>query len=257
MAQASAAEHNPNLLTVENVHVNFGGVKALNGANIEIGEGEIVALMGPNGAGKSTVLKAIFGLVNRESGKVFWRGDAIDFKPHEIVELGISFVPQGKRVFKNLTVYENVEIGGHGIKSKAVLRDRIEEALDIFPALRAKLKQKAGQLSGGQQQMVALARGLVTDPKLLLLDEPSLGLAPKIVKEVFEKIKEINEKRGTSIVVVEHNIKSLLEVTDRAYVLDKGAVVATGPGRDFLIGNASGDILEKVFMGKYKAAHHM
>lgn len=243
-----------NLLTIQNVHVNFGGVKALSGANIEIGEGEIVALMGPNGAGKSTVLKAIFGLVARESGQLFWRGDAIDLKPHEIVELGISFVPQGKRVFKNLTVYENIEIGGHGIKSPKVLRDRIEEALDIFPALRAKLKQKAGQLSGGQQQMVALARGLVTDPKLLLLDEPSLGLAPKIVKEVFEKIKEINEKRGTSIVVVEHNIKSLLEVTDRAYVLDKGTVAASGPGKDFLSGNASGDILEKVFMGKLHAA---
>lgn len=234
------------LLSAEHIHVNFGGVKALNGATIEIGEREIVALMGPNGAGKSTVLKAIFGLVPRESGKVFWRGERIDLKAHEIVELGISFVPQGKRVFKNLTVYENIEIGGHGIKSAKVLKDRIEEALDIFPALRAKLKQNAGQLSGGQQQMVALARGLVTDPKLLLLDEPSLGLAPKIVKEVFEKIKEINQKRGTSIVVVEHNIKSLLEVTDRAYVLDKGTVVATGPGSQFL----NSDILEKVFMGK-------
>ncbi len=238
------------LLSAEHVHVNFGGVKALNGATIEIGEREIVALMGPNGAGKSTVLKAIFGLVPRESGKVFWRGDLIDLKAHEIVELGISFVPQGKRVFKNLTVYENIEIGGHGIKSAKVLKDRIEEALDIFPALRAKLKQNAGQLSGGQQQMVALARGLVTDPKLLLLDEPSLGLAPKIVKEVFAKIKEINEKRGTSIVVVEHNIKSLLDVTDRAYVLDKGKVVATGPGKKFL----DSDILEKVFMGKLHGA---
>ncbi len=236
-----------NILTTHNIYVNFGGVKALNGASIEIAEGEVVALMGPNGAGKSTVLKAIFGLVPRESGEVFWRGDAIKLKPHEIVELGISFVPQGKRVFKNLTVYENIEIGGHGIRNAKVLKERVQEAIELFPALKPKLKQKAGQLSGGQQQMVALARGLVTDPKLLLLDEPSLGLAPKIVKEVFEKIREINEKRGTSIIVVEHNIKSLLEVTDRAYVLDKGSVVATGPGSDF----AKGDILEKVFMGRY------
>lgn len=234
------------LLSTENIHVNFGGVKALNGANIEIGEGEVVALMGPNGAGKSTVLKAIFGLVNTEQGKVFWRGDLVNLKPYEMVELGISFVPQGKRVFGNLTVYENIEIGGHAIKSKKVLKERVLEAIELFPALKTKLKQKAGTLSGGQQQMVALARGLVTDPKLLLLDEPSLGLAPKIVKEVFEKIKEINEKRGTSIIVVEHNIKSLLQVIDRAYVLNKGVVVAEGQGRDFL----ESDVLEKVFLGR-------
>ncbi len=234
------------LLSTENIHVNFGGVKALNGASVEINEGEIVALMGPNGAGKSTVLKAIFGLVYVEQGKVFWRGDIIHLKPYEMVELGISFVPQGKRVFGNLTVYENIEIGGHTIANKKVLKERVLEAIELFPALKTKLKQKAGTLSGGQQQMVALARGLVTDPKLLLLDEPSLGLAPKIVKEVFEKIKEINEKRGTSIIVVEHNIKSLLQVIDRAYVLNKGVVVAEGKGRDFL----ESDVLERVFMGR-------
>lgn len=237
------------LLTTENIHVNFGGVKALNGIDIQINEKEVVALMGPNGAGKSTVLKAIFGLVDKEHGKVFWQGESIDLKPHEIVELGISFVPQGKRVFRNLTVYENIEIGGHGIKSGKVLKERVSEVLGLFPILKTKLKQKAGQLSGGQQQMVALARGLVTDPKLLLLDEPSLGLAPKVVKEVFEKIKEVNEKRGTSVIVVEHNIKSLLEVVDRAYVLDKGVVVAVGEGKEFL----ESDVLERVFMGKYKA----
>ncbi len=235
------------LLTTENIHVNFGGVKALQGASVHIDEGEVVALMGPNGAGKSTVLKAIFGLVDREQGQVIWRDDVVNLKPHEMVELGISFVPQGKRVFKNLTVYENIEIGGHTIRSKKVLRERVEEAIELFPALKTKLKQKAGMLSGGQQQMVAIARGLVTDPKLLLLDEPSIGLAPKVVKEVFEKIKEVNEKRGTAIIVVEHNIKSLLEVVDRAYVLDKGVVVAEGEGRKFL----ESDVLEKVFMGRY------
>lgn len=234
------------ILQLNNIHVHYGGVKALAGVNIQINKNEIVALMGPNGAGKSTILKAIFGLAPIESGKVTWEGSEIKLKPFEVVELGISFVPQGRRVFKNLSVYENIEIGGHAIKNKRVLKERIEEVLDIFPALKEKLGQKSGQLSGGQQQMVALARGLVTDPKLLLLDEPSLGLAPKIVKEVFAKIKEINERKGTAIIVVEHNIKSLLEIAGRAYVLDKGKVVSEGAGEDFI----NSDILEKVFMGR-------
>lgn len=234
------------LLTLSNIHVTYGGVHALDGASIHIVKGEVVALMGPNGAGKSTILKAIFGMTPIESGKVVWEGSEIKLKPFEVVELGISFVPQGRRVFKHLTVYENIEIGGHAIRNKKVLKERIEEVLALFPALKEKLSQKSGQLSGGQQQMVALARGLITDPKLLLLDEPSLGLAPKVVKEVFSKIKEINEKRGTAIIVVEHNIKSLLEIASRAYVLDKGKVVSEGEGRDFI----QSDILEKVFMGR-------
>lgn len=234
------------LLQLHNIHVHYGGVKALDGISIQIDEGEIVALMGPNGAGKSTVLKAIFGLAPIESGDVMLNGSKISLKPYELVELGISFVPQGRRVFKHLTVLENIEIGGHAIKSKTVLKERVKEVLDIFPTLKEKLNQKSGQLSGGQQQMVALARGLITDPKLLLLDEPSLGLAPKIVKEVFAKIKEINEKRNTAIVVVEHNLKSLLEITNRAYVLDKGKVVSEGDGKTFL----QNDTLEKVFTGR-------
>jgi branched-chain amino acid transport system ATP-binding protein len=234
------------LLQLNNIHVHYGGVKAIDGISIQIDEGEIIALMGPNGAGKSTVLKTIFGLAPIESGDVVLNGNRIHLKPYELVELGISFVPQGKRVFTHLTVLENIEIGGHAIKSKAVLKERIKEVLDIFPALKEKLNQKAGHLSGGQQQMVVLARGLITDPKLLLLDEPSLGLAPKIVKEVFAKIKEINEKRNTAIVVVEHNLKSLLEITDRAYVLDKGKIVSKGDGKTFL----QNDTLEKVFTGR-------
>jgi branched-chain amino acid transport system ATP-binding protein len=234
------------LLELRDIEVHYGGVKALNHASIKIDEGKVVALMGPNGAGKSTLLKAIFGLAPIASGKVIWEGSEIKLKPYEVVELGISFVPQGRRVFNHLSVYENIEIGGHAIKNKKVLKERIEEVLELFPALKEKLKQESGKLSGGQQQMVALARGLVTDPKLLLLDEPSLGLAPKVVKEVFTKIKEINERRGTAIIVVEHNIKSLLEIVDHAYVLDKGKVVSEGEGKSFI----QSDILEKVFMGK-------
>ena len=234
------------LLQLHDIHVHYGGVKALAGASVSIDEGEVVALMGPNGAGKSTILKAIFGLAPIESGTVAWEGQ--EFKPvsHEVVDRGISFVPQGRRVFRHLTVYENIEIGGWNIKSSSERKERIENVLDIFPALRAKLKAKSGTLSGGQQQMLAIARGLMTDPKILLLDEPSLGLAPKIVKEVFAKIKEINQKRKTAIVVVEHNLKSLLEITDRAYVLDKGKVLAHGAPSDLL----KTDILQKVFLGK-------
>jgi branched-chain amino acid transport system ATP-binding protein len=234
------------LLSLKNIHIHYGGVKALDGASINLDEGEVVALMGPNGAGKSTVLKAIFGLAPIESGKVAWEGQEFVPISHEVVHRGISFVPQGRRVFKHLTVYENIEIGGWGIKDAKLRKERIENVLDIFPALRAKLKAKSGTLSGGQQQMLAIARGLMTDPKVLLLDEPSLGLAPKIVKEVFAKIKEINERRKTAIIVVEHNLKSLLEITNRAYILAKGKVVAEGEPKE-LVGTG---ILEKVFLGR-------
>lgn len=234
------------LIRLENVSVHYGGVKALEGVNLSFDEGEIVALMGPNGAGKSTVLKVIFGLAEMSQGQVYLRENKIMPIPHEIVKLGISFVPQGRRVFKYLSVRENLELGGVSIKDKWVLEKRIEEVLDLFPDLRKKLKEPTGNLSGGQQQMVAIARGLITDPKLLLLDEPSLGLAPKVVKEVFEKIKEINEKRKTAIVIVEHNIKSVLAITDRAYILDKGILVHSGVGEEILKDN----ILEKVFLAK-------
>lgn len=232
------------LLELKNIDVHYGGVKALDNASVSIDEGEVVALMGPNGAGKSTILKAMFGLAPIESGEVKWEGQAFTPISHEVVKRGISFVPQGRRVFKHLTVYENLEIGGFSLGAK-VREERIKNMLELFPALKTKLKAKSGTLSGGQQQMLAIARGLMTDPKVLLLDEPSLGLAPKIVKEVFAKIKEINERRKTAIVIVEHNLKSLLEITDRAYVLDKGKVHTEGKPADII----SGGVLERVFLG--------
>lgn len=234
------------LLNIENVHVHYGGVKALDGVSVSLDEGEIVALMGPNGAGKSTILKTIFGLAELSGGKVFWHEKHIQPVPHEMVAEGIAFVPQGRRVFRHLTVLENLEVGGFVVKNKKLLQERIEEVLDIFPALRAKLNSKSGALSGGQQQMLAIARALVTRPSVLLLDEPSLGLAPKIVKEVFSKIKEINERHKTAIFVVEHNLQSLLHIANRAYLLDKGKVVAEDKP-DTLLKNG---MLEKVFLGK-------
>lgn len=235
------------LLKLKNITVQYGGVVALDDASISIDEGELVALMGPNGAGKSTVIKSIFGLAPIESGGVFWHEEKIKPVPHEIVGRGISYVPQGRQVFKSLSVEENLEMGGITIKSKSLVKERLGEVLDFFPALEKKLSAKAGSLSGGQQQMLALGRGLMTDPKVLLLDEPSLGLAPKIVKEVFQKVKEINQKRKTAILVVEHNIKSLLEIATKAYVLSRGAIVIDEDNPESLLRD---DRLEKVFLGK-------
>lgn len=236
------------LLQLQDVQVTYGGVKALDGASVKLDEGEIVALMGPNGAGKSTILKAIFGLAPIAVGHVLWHGKQFHPKSHEVVERGIAFVPQGRRVFRHLSVEENIEIGAHFVQDQAEVLRRKNEVFEIFPALKQKRHAASGSLSGGQQQMLAIARGLMADPKVLLLDEPSLGLAPKIVKEVFALIHDIHERHKTAIMIVEHNIKSLLEITDRAYVLDKGKVAAAGRSHELV---ASG-ILEKVFLGHAK-----
>lgn len=234
------------ILELKDIHAHYGGVRALDGVDAYLDDGEVIALMGPNGAGKSSVLKAIFGLAPVSSGSVYWRGHIVKPVSHEMVARGISFVPQGRRVFPRLSVEENLEIGGITVGDKKEVARRINEAMDIFPVLRHKRKRKSGELSGGEQQMVALARGIITDPKVLLLDEPSLGLAPKIVKEVFVKIREINERRKTAIIVVEHNIKSLLEIVHRAYILDKGKVIREGEPKELI----KTGILEKVFLGK-------
>src|SRR3989338_3986510 len=217
------------LLQTKNLHVEYGGVKALDGVDVAVDEGEIVAVLGPNGAGKSTVLKSFFGLTPVTTGEFFWHG--VPFTPlsPEVVKRGISFVPQGRRVFTRLSVKENLEMGGISVKDKTLLKENLSSVLDLFPDLKLKLKKPAGTLSGGQQQMVALARGLMTDPKVLLLDEPSLGLSPKLVKEVFHRIRDINQKRKIAVVVVEHNLKSLFEITDRVYVLAQGKVAREGP----------------------------
>lgn len=233
-------------LSLSGIHVQYGGIKALDGASVTLDEGEVVALMGPNGAGKSTILKALFGLAPIQSGTVMWEGQVFVPVSHEVVERGIAFVPQGRRVFADLTVEENLEIGGFRVKSKTLVQERIAGLYELFPALKEKRRAKSGSLSGGQQQMLAIARGLMTDPKVLLLDEPSLGLSPKVVKEIFAFIKDINEKRRTSIMVVEHNIKSLLTIATRGYILDKGRVVAEGTPENLV----STGTLEKVFTGK-------
>lgn len=232
-------------MRLKDISVHYGGVRALQGVDLAIDEGEIVALLGPNGAGKSTILRAIFGLAPA-AGHFFWHGERFLPVSHRVAKMGISFVPQGRRVFNSLSVKENLEIGGFDIKDGSLLKERLAEVLDIFPVLAKKRKAKAGSLSGGEQQMVALGRGLITDPKVLLLDEPSLGLAPKIIKEVFQKIKEINKRRKTAVMIVEHNIKSLFDIVSRTYVLDRGSVVASETPQALL----KSDILERIFTGK-------
>jgi branched-chain amino acid transport system ATP-binding protein len=221
------------LLTINNLKVAYDdGVPVIGSVDISIDQRTIVALMGPNGCGKSTVLKALFGLIPHQGGEFVW----MDKRFHPSIDvsfgLGISYVPQGRQLFRSLSVHENIEMGGFGLKNKTLLRERIESVLDLFPVLRQKLHEKAGDLSGGQQQMVALARGLVTDPKLLLLDEPTLGLSPKLVIEVFEMIERIKNERDVSIVVVEHNLKSLLRHVDEGYILKEGKIAFHGKGED-------------------------
>lgn len=233
------------ILELENISVHYGGIIALDNVSLGVGEGEIVALMGPNGAGKSTVLKAIFGLAPVADGRIFWREQPLDAPSHEIVKLGLAFVPQGRRVFTQLTIEENLELGCLYLKDKAEKRHRMEEVMELFPVLFEKRRDKARAMSGGEQQMLAIGRGLMANPTTLLLDEPTLGLAPIIVKEMFAKIVEINETRKTSIMVVEHNIRSILDVASRVYVLDKGKIAHDGTPSTV----TDSDILTKVFLG--------
>lgn len=234
-----------NLLELKNVSAGYNDTRIIHGVTLVIDEGEIVALMGPNGAGKSTILKVIFGLI-AHTGEVLYDGEKIHPAPDQLVKLGVAFVPQGRRVFNNLTVKENLEIGGYSLNDKEECARRVNHLFHLFPVLEGKKKALAGTLSGGQQQLLAITRGLMTEPKLLLLDEPTLGLAPKVVKEIFETIKAINENKKTAILVVEHNLHSLLPITDRAYVLAHGKIVASDTGNNI----AKSDILERVFMGK-------
>lgn len=232
------------LLRVRDLKVSYDQVAVLQSVSFSVESESIAALMGPNGSGKSTILKSLFGLVAIREGSFEWSGKK--FKPaiDKSFELGISYVPQGRQLFQSLTVKENIEMGAWSIQEPLLVQDRLLSVLDLFPALRPKLKERAGNLSGGQQQMVALARGLMTDPKLLLLDEPTLGLAPKVVREVFQAIDRINRERGIAVLVVEHNIKSLLPIVDRAYFLDQGNIVYENEGDEISLNKA----YKKLFM---------
>ncbi len=234
-----------NIFEIKNIYVNYDDLKVLHNISIHIKEGEIVAIMGPNGCGKTTTIKSMFGLTKTQSGEILFENKHIRPISHTMVKKGIAYVPQGRRVFTDLTVEENIEMGGYFLNDKKETKIRMKEVLEYFPELKNKLKEKSGDLSGGQQQMLAMVRGLMTRPKLLLLDEPTLGLSPKIVKDMFKTIYEINQRTNMSIVIVEHNIKSLLPIVNRVYVLDKGQIVFEGDAQKF----EKGEVFEKVFLG--------
>ena len=234
------------LLELVDISVRYGQVRALTEVSLGVGEGEIVAVMGPNGAGKSTVLKAVMGLAPVVDGHVNWRQQRLSAPTHEIVREGIAFVPQGRRVFTHLSIEENLEMGCLYLNDAVEKQRRMDTVLELFPVLHEKRRDLASQMSGGQQQMLALGRGLMAGPEVLLLDEPTLGLAPIVVKEVFQKVAEISEKLNTTIMVVEHNIKGVLDIVDRAYVLDMGRVVHAGTPQSI----QETDILTRVFLGK-------
>ena len=246
MDAAQEVNDEKRLLELVDVSVHYGVVVALDRASVGIHKGEMVAIMGPNGAGKSTVLKAVMGLAPVVNGTVYWRDKPLMAATHEIVKEGISFVPQGRRVFTHLSIAENLEMGCLHLKDRIEKQRRLDSVMELFPILYEKRRDLASQMSGGQQQMLALGRGLMASPDLLLLDEPTLGLAPIVVKEVFEKVKEISDRLDTTIFVVEHNIKGVLAIVDKAYVLANGRVVHYGTPESVL----DTDILTRVFLGQ-------
>ena len=234
-----------NLLELTGISVRYGVVNALDEVSLGIRSGEVVAVMGPNGAGKSTVLRAIMGLAPVVAGEVRWRQRPLPAATHEIVKEGIAFVPRGRRVFTHLTIAENLEMGCLHLNDRTERQRRLDSVMELFPVLYDKRRDMASQMSGGQQQMLALGRGLMANPEALLLDEPTLGLGPIIVKEVFQKVSEISDRLGTTIMVVEHNINGVLGIVNRGYVLDKGRVVFEGTPNDI----RESDILTQVFLG--------
>jgi len=220
------------MLAIEAINVFYGGIHALRDVSINVHAGEVVTLIGANGAGKSTTLRAVSGLLIPRSGRIVFEGDAIGGLPaHLLVARGISMAPEGRGVFANLTVLENLEMGAYLVRSRSQIRQDLERGFELFPRLRERVKQRAGTLSGGEQQMLAIARALMSRPKLLLLDEPSLGLAPLVCQTIFNTIATIKAS-GTTVLLVEQNANAALKRSDRAYVLETGSVMLQGSAKE-------------------------
>ena len=234
------------MLEVKNLHVSYGGIRALRGVSLEVPDGKIVTLIGANGAGKSTLLRSISGLVKAESGSVLYNGDEILGKPiNKILERGIAMVPEGRRVFTNLSVLENLKIGAYLRSDKAGIQKDIEWVYELFPRLQERSWQMAGTLSGGEQQMLAVGRALMSRPKLMMMDEPSLGLAPLVVKGIFEIIREIN-RQGVTVLLIEQNANMALKTADLAYVLETGEITLKGTGAELLTNEA----VKRAYLGE-------
>ena len=235
-----------NILEIKNLSVNFGGIKAVNNISMEVEEGKIVTLIGANGAGKSTILRSVSGIVKPQAGEIFLNGQNIlGMSPDAIVSRGVTLVPEGRRVFPNLTVQENLKIGAYLRKDK--LDADLEYVYSLFPRLKERNWQLAGTLSGGEQQMLAVGRALMSKPKLVMMDEPSLGLAPLVVKSIFEIIETINGQ-GITVLLIEQNANMALRIADTAYALGTGAITMTGTGAELL----ANDTIKEAYLGKSK-----
>ena len=221
------------MLKVDNLSAAYGGIQALRGVSLEVQEGEIVSVLGANGAGKSTLLKCISSVMKTTGGTVEFMGKPVSKKPYEVVEAGLEQVPEARQIFTKLTVHENLRIGSNFRKDQNGIKEDIERVYRIFPRLKEREKQYGGLLSGGEQQMLAIGRGMMARPKLMMFDEPSLGLAPVIVQQVFEVIKELN-KEGLSIMLIEQNAQKALSISDHAYIMQTGKVVMHGTGKELL-----------------------
>ena len=232
------------MLKINDLHVSYGGIRAIRGVSLEIPDKKIVTLIGANGAGKSTTLRTVAGLVKPDSGSIELDGEELTGKsPNEIIERGIALVPEGRRVFSNLTVLENIKIGGYLRKDS--LDSDIKKMYDLFPILKERNWQQAGTLSGGEQQMLAVARALMSKPKIIMMDEPSLGLAPIIVKGIFDIIREIN-RQGTTVLLIEQNANMALKSADYGYVLETGKITLSGKGAELLVN----EDVKKAYLGK-------
>ena len=233
------------LLEVHNLEVYYGVICALKGISFEVNEGEIVTLIGANGAGKTTTMQSVVGLIPKKSGTVTLGGRDITKTPcHSIVHHGMTQVPEGRRIFSELTVYENLMMGAYSMKDNSTFKDDIDSVYQRFPRLAERRGQIAGTLSGGEQQMLAMGRALMSHPKLLMLDEPSMGLSPLLVDQVFEIIKDIN-KDGTTVLLVEQNAGKSLAISDRAYVLENGKIALSGTGKELL----GSELVQKAYLG--------
>ena len=233
------------LLEVKDLEVNYGLIKAIKGVSFEVNEGEVVSLIGANGAGKTTIMHAISCLIGKSAGSVTFGGkDISSVAAHKLVTMGIAQVPEGRRIFQELTVFENLQLGYYTKKDKQEFAAKLEEMYENFPILKERKNQIAGTLSGGEQQMLAMSRALMSSPKLLLLDEPSMGLSPLYVNTIFEMIKKVNEL-GTTVLLVEQNAKKALSIADRAYVLEIGKMTKSGTGAELL----SDPAVRKAYLG--------
>lgn len=236
---------NENMLEVKDLKVSYGSILALKGISFDVKKGEIISLIGANGAGKTTTLHSISNLIKKQSGIVTFKGnDITNLNPDKIVKAGLIHVPEGRRVFANLTVKENLEMGAYLRKDKAGIKSDLEHVYELFPRLKERLKQAAGTLSGGEQQMLAMGRGLMSKPDLLLLDEPSMGLAPILVDEIFDIVQKIN-KDGTTILLVEQNAFKAMSIANRVYILETGEVSLSGNSEDMIHNEA----VKKAYLG--------